>query len=91
MYAKPATNRQQTFVFGLGDTLDRNHLLFRLARTINWEAFGKLYHPSLGRPCKSVRLMTGLLILKQLRDLSDEAMVEQWAENAYYQHFCGNA
>ena|GEM_PF-3631628 len=29
MYAKPATDRQQTFFFGLGDTLDRNHPFFR--------------------------------------------------------------
>ena len=33
--------------------------------------------------------MCGLLILKHLRDLSDESLVEQWIENAYYQYFCG--
>ena len=32
--------------------------------------------------------MCGLLILKHLRNLSDEAVVEQWNENAYYQYFC---
>lgn len=30
-----------------------------------------------------------MLILKQLRNLSDESMVEQWSENAYYQYFSG--
>lgn len=33
--------------------------------------------------------MCGLLILKHLRNLSDESVVEQWSENAYYQYFWG--
>lgn len=33
--------------------------------------------------------MVGLLILKQLRNLSDEGVVERWVENGYYQFFCG--
>lgn len=35
--------------------------------------------------------MVGLLILKQLRNLSDESVVERWVENGYYQCFCGEA
>ena len=31
----------------------------------------------------------GVLILKHIRDLSDESVVEQWSENNYYQYFCG--
>lgn len=30
----------------------------------------------------------GLLILKHLRDVSDEIVISQWGENAYYQYFC---
>ena len=33
--------------------------------------------------------MCVLLILKHLRNLSDESLVEQRSENAYYQYFCG--
>ena len=33
--------------------------------------------------------MVGLLILKHLRNISDESVVEQWSENLYYQYFCG--
>ncbi len=33
--------------------------------------------------------MCGLLTLKDLRNLSDESVVEQWSENAYFQYFCG--
>jgi len=29
------------------------------------------------------------LILKHIRDLSDESVVEQWSENNYYPYFCG--
>jgi len=28
-------------------------------------------------------------MLKHIRNVSDESIVEQWAENCYYQHFCG--
>ena len=87
MYAKPAADTQQTFFFSLEDTLDRDHPLFTLAGAIDWDAFerefGKPCHPSFGRPCKPIRLMVGLLILKQLRNLSDEPVAEQWAENNY--------
>jgi len=33
--------------------------------------------------------MVGLLILKQLENLSDENAVLQWKRNPYYQYFCG--
>jgi IS5 family transposase len=33
--------------------------------------------------------MAGLLMLKQLEDLSDESVVLQWKRNPYYQYFCG--
>lgn len=33
--------------------------------------------------------MVGLLILKHLRDLSDETVVAQFTENIYYRYFCG--
>ncbi len=29
------------------------------------------------------------LLLKQLRNLSDESVMEQWMENVYYQYFSG--
>ena len=33
--------------------------------------------------------MTGLLMLKHLRNVSDEQVVVQFTENPYYQYFCG--
>lgn len=42
-----------------------------------------------GRPRLPIRLMAGLLYLKNTFDLSDEELVQRWSENVYFQHFCG--
>ncbi len=42
-----------------------------------------------GRPSKPIRLMVGLLMLKQLEYLPDENVVLQFKRNPYYQYFCG--
>jgi IS5 family transposase len=64
-----------------------------LANQINWQLFEKsfkdLYCPDNGRPAKPIRRMVSLLILKHIRNLSDESVVEQWMENIYYQYFSG--
>ncbi len=33
--------------------------------------------------------MVGLVLLKQLKNLSEENVVLQWKRNPYYQYFCG--
>ena len=76
----------------LRDMLDSNDPLIALADTINWELFDdsfEKYYSVDGRPAKPIRLMVGLLILKQLKNLSDEEIVVQWKQNPYYQYFCG--
>jgi len=77
----------------LADQLDKTHGLYRLARVINWEYFENeftpLYRSDFGRPALPIRLMVSLLILKYLRNISDESLVEQWAENCYYQFLSG--
>jgi transposase, IS5 family len=88
---KPTT--QLDIFGGLGDTLDQKHPLYLLANSINWslfdEAFKEFYSEKMGAPSKPIRLMVSLLILKQVRNLSDENLVEQWSENCYYQYFAG--
>lgn len=73
--------------------LSHEHPLFQLSNKINWKlfenAFSPLYCSTNGRPAHPIRLMCGLLILKHLRNVSDEMVVSQWSENAYYQYFCG--
>jgi len=73
--------------------LDVNDPFVKLAAAIPWqefeEAFSIHYTKSTSAPSKPIRLMVGLLILKQLENLSDEAVVLQWKRNPYYQAFCG--
>ena len=74
---------QQTSFFGVDllDQLDPSDPLILLSKAIPWhdfdEAFASNYSPGRGRPSKPIRLMVGLLILKQLENLSDEAVVVQ--------------
>ncbi|EGN04187.1 hypothetical protein HMPREF0127_02551, partial [Bacteroides sp. 1_1_30] len=87
------TTPQPSLFSSLTDQLNPRHPLYLLANKIDWrrfeEAFSPLYCAVNGRPAKPIRLMCGLLILKHVRNLSDESVVEQWSENAYYQYFCG--
>jgi IS5 family transposase len=78
---------------GLAEQLDQKHPLFLLAHKIDWslfeQAFKIHYSEKMGKPAKPIRLMVALLILKYVRNISDENLVEQWAENIYYQYFSG--
>ena len=91
----PTSSHHQTNLFGtdLLLQLDLKDPLIKLASTIPWkmfdDAFAKHYTRGRGAPSKPIRLMVGLLLLKQLEDLSDESVVLQWKRNPYYQVFCG--
>lgn len=93
MIKKSPSKQQTSMFFSLEDTLNQTHPLYILANKINWqefeEKFKEHYCENIGRPGLPIRLMTGLLILKHVRNLSDESVVEQWSENNYYQYFCG--
>ena len=94
MIKKDHNSSQMSFLMPLlADQLDKNHGLYQLAGQLNWgyfdHEFEKFYREDFGRPAKPIRLMVSLLILKQIRNLSDESVVEQWAENCYYQYFSG--
>jgi len=93
MYKSSSQVRQASLFWDLESMLDSNHPLFKLANLVDWDRFEKsfsvLYCQNNGRAAKPIRLMVGLLILKHLRNISDESVVAQFAENAYYQYFCG--
>lgn len=84
---------QDMFRHELRHLLDLRHALIKLSHQINWESFekefGALYPDGKGRPGIAIRLMVGLHYLKHMFNLSDEAVVERWVENPYYQYFCG--
>ena len=93
MYKPSSNSRQASLFWDLETMLDSKHPLFKLANMIDWSLFEKSFAPLFcadnGRPPKPIRLMTGLLMLKHLRNVSDEQVVAQFTENAYYQYFCG--
>ena len=93
MYKPSSNSRQASLFWNLETMLDSKHPLFKLANMIDWSLFEKSFAPLFcadnGRPPKPIRLMTGLLMLKHLRNVSDEQVVVQFTENAYYQYFCG--
>jgi len=78
---------------GLADQLNQKHPLYQLSHKINWSVFENAfkvhYSETMGKPSKPIRLMVALLILKYVRNLSDESLIEQWSENIYYQYFSG--
>ena len=93
MLKKTEPTGQLSFFYSLADQIDTKHPLFRLSKSIDWsvfeDAFSKHYSPKMGKPAKPIRLMVSLLILKQLRNLSDENIVMAWSENLYFQFFSG--
>lgn len=74
------------------EQLDARHPLLRLAARFPWgyfdTEFAALYSEK-GRPAKPIRLMIGLLLLKQMNNFSDETVIQHWAENPFFQLFCG--
>lgn len=95
MLNKPKDKNQLGFYSTFEEQLNPQHGLYKLANAIDWSffdnAFSKHYSLTQGKPAKPIRLMVSLLILKQIRNLSDESVVEQWAENSYYQYFSGES
>jgi len=76
MTPKKTIQNQSSLFFSLSDTLDHNHSLFVLANQIRWGVFEKKFEPKYskdkGRPGLPIRLMVGLLMLKHIRNISDE-------------------
>ena len=93
MQAKSSGPHQTSFLMPtLGEQLDPRQPLKQLADKFPWaefeQTFGQYYSPA-GRPAKPVRLMVGLLLLKQLFNQGDETVVAAWVQNPYWQYFCG--
>lgn len=90
----PKTSGQDDlFRSRLEQIIDLGHELAKLGRLVEWDALatdlsGK-YCADNGRPGEPIRLMAGLLFLKDLKGLSDEEVCEVWRENPYFQYFCG--
>jgi IS5 family transposase len=89
---KDIDSMQSGFYSTFEEQLSHKHPLYILAHKVQWEVFEKAFakhYSDEGRPAKPIRIMVSLLMLKHIRNLSDESVVEQWMENVYYQYFSG--
>jgi transposase, IS5 family len=94
MAPKPASpETDELFVSRLDELINMGHPLVRLAGLIDWleieRSFAAHFNSGRGRPALPPRLVAGLLYLQHAFDASDEAVVNTWIENPYWQYFCG--
>jgi len=87
------SGQEDMFRSRLRSIIDLRHELAKLAHLVDWEGLSAdlsaYYCAQTGRPGESVRLMAGLLFLKDAKGLSDEEVCAVWRENPYFQYFCG--
>ena len=72
--------------------INLEHELCILSKNIDWDSIEddlSDYYSEIGRPSVPIRKMVSLLLLKHIYNLSDEAVVERWIENPYWQYFSG--
>ena len=85
MYKPSSNSRQASLFWDLETMLDSKHPLFKLANMVDWSLFENSFVPLFcadnGRPPKPIRMMTDLLMLKHLHNVSDEQVIAQFAKN----------
>ena len=94
MRPKYIQNKQMNLFYPqLSEQLNPKHSLLQLAKTIPWNTFEEKFEQHFkegpGQPPKPIRLMVGLMMLQHIHGISDAQVVNQWAENPYWQVFCG--
>ena len=80
----PDLPTEDPFRHRLENLIDARHELVKLAELIDWQRFdaqwGEMFCDD-GRPAIATRLIAGLHYLKHTFSLSDEQVVQRWAEN----------
>lgn len=72
--------------------IDPCHDLCIRAKLVNWDKVEKdfgVFYSNKGAPSIPMRIMAGLILLKQVYRCSDKSALVHWVENPYWQHFCG--
>ena len=90
----PNQSQKNLFQPLLLDFINLDHELVLLSKEIDWSVFDEEFsdhYSETGAPAKPIRLMVGLLILKQIFDYGDETLMPAWVGNPYFQYFCGEA
>jgi IS5 family transposase len=90
---KPRTTGEgDLFRARLDQIINMKHELVQLAGKIDWDWIDREIAPlynDRGRPGIETRFVIGLLLLKHIYGLSDEAVCERWVHDPYFQHFTG--
>ena len=90
---QPTEYQMSIFEVALESFIDMNHELVLLSKQIDWSAvesdFAEYYCADNGRPSVPIRTMVGMMLLKNIYNLSDEGVVARWLENPYMQYFTG--
>ncbi len=76
----------------LRQVVHHDHPLRVMADSFPWDDIEKDYaslYSEKGAPAKPVRLMAGLLILKQIFNATDEGVVSEWTRDPCFQYLCG--
>ena len=85
--------QRHLFASELITLLNPEHGLMKLSNKFDWtyfdDIFGAMFVQDKGCPAISTRLMVALHYLKFTYDLSDEAILDGWLENPYWQFFSG--
>ncbi len=72
--------------------INLKHELRVLSKYIDWDKIEgdfSVYYSDFGRPSVPIRSVIGLLLLKYIYNLSDEAIIDRWIKNPYWQYFSG--
>ena len=72
--------------------INMNDPLVQLAHRIDWDGLEAKIASRFseeGRPAVPARFMLGMLILKSVENLSDDALFTRWSRDPYYQYFTG--
>lgn len=80
-------------LFPFGGKLDSGNRWLKIAALIPWEEleeeYEKHFSKGVGRPALDARLVLGALLLRHMKDVSDEEIARQIEESPYLQAFCG--
>ena len=86
------SGEQDLFRARLDQIINMKHPLVKLAGEIDWtwmdDQVAGCFSEE-GRPGLTTRFMVGLLLLKHMYGLSDEAVCERWVYDPYFQYFTG--
>ena len=89
---RETTGEAELFRARLDQIINMKHELVALAGRLDWAwldgEIAPLYSDK-GRPGVESRFVVGLLLLKHIFALSDEAVCERWVNDPYFQYFTG--